>query len=100
MRIIEIEGLRLGPLLASVIRDNAEAIGASRRGELQPPELIDLTCTLATACAQRVDPGIQREQVEAVVDTENFLRIFSAAWGVSLPADAPGELKTVVSPST
>lgn len=92
--------LVLGPLLAATIRDNRDAIGQSRLGEMEPPELIDLTCTLATACAQRVAPRMQRADVEALIDTENFMAVYSACWGVSLPESAPGEAVAMPSPPT
>lgn len=91
--------LTLGPLLAATIRDNKEAIGQARQGQLEPPEMLELTCTLATAAAQRVDPSITRDQVENIVDMENFDRVFAACWGVSLPELAPGEPPQAVPPS-
>lgn len=83
--------LVLGPLLAATIRNNKAAIGQARLGQLDPPEMLDLTCTLAQACAARVAPAFTLDQVESVVDMENFGAVFAACWGVSLPDASPGD---------
>jgi len=91
--------LVLGPLLAATIRDNREAIGKARKNELAPDELLELTCKLAHACAKRANPLATLEQVEALVDLENFGRVFAACWGASLPEPAPGEAPAVQEPT-
>jgi hypothetical protein len=83
--------LVLGPILAATIRDNKAAIAAARKSELEPPEMLELTCILATACAQRVTPTVTLAQIEDVVDMANFTEVFGACWGVSTPEVAPGE---------
>lgn len=83
--------LVLGPLLAATIRNHKAAIGQARLGQLEPPEMLDLTCILAQACAARANPAITLDQVEQLVDMENFGAVFAACWGVSLPDAAPGD---------
>lgn len=92
--------LQLGPLLASTISKNKAQIKQSREGLIAPDELIELTVTLVLACAQRVDPAVTREQVEALIDLENQRDAFGRCWGVSLPELAPGETQAAVNPPT
>lgn len=92
--------LVLGPLLAATLRDHKAAIAAAQRGELPPPDMLELTCVLATACAQRVVPTITLAEVEQLVDMENFGQVFAACWGVTVPEPVPGEALQAVSPST
>lgn len=101
---VPLEGgkLVLGPLLAATIRDHREAIGQARQGQLEPMEMLELTCALAHSCAQRVQPAITLADVEQLVDMENFSQVFSACWGVTVPPGAGvGEAAAVQpSPST
>lgn len=95
--------LVLGPMLAATFRDNKEAIKESRSGLLPPPEMVELTCTLAHACAARVDPSITLDQIDQLIDLENFGDVFSACFGVSVPAPLelrPGEAVQAVNHST
>lgn len=92
--------LVLGPLLAAVIRDNKDAIKQAQAQALMPMEMMDLTCTLAHACAKRVNPDITPENVADLVDMENFGDVFAACWGVSVPEAPPGETAQAASPST
>lgn len=92
--------LVLGPLLAATLRDHKAAIGQAQRNELQPVEMLELTCALAHAAARRVDPAITLDAVENLVDMDNFGRVFSACWGVTLPEPAPGEALQAGSPSS
>ena len=95
--------LVLGPMLAATIRNHKAAIGQARLGQLEPPEMLDLTCLLAQACAARVTPATTLADVEDLVDMDNFGAVFAACWGVSLPEPAPGEAPQVaaaVNPST
>ena len=91
--------LVIGPMLAATIRDHKEAIGLSRRGELEPPELLELTCVLAQACAARVDPSVTLADVERLIDLDNFSAVYLACWGLSAPEVPPGEA-VAGSPST
>ena len=92
--------LVLGPLLAATLRDHKVAIGQAQRNELQPMDMLELTCALAQACAQRVDPAVTLDQVEHLIDMENFGQVFAACWGVSVPEVPPGEAMQAASPST
>jgi hypothetical protein len=94
--------LVLGPLLAATIRDHKTAISAARQNQLEPPDMLELTCTLAQACAVRVNPGVTLADIENIVDLENFASVFSACWGVTLPEVEPGEAQQAVlaNPST
>lgn len=83
--------LVLGPLLAATMRDHKTAIAAARRNELDPVDMLELTCTLAHACARRVDPAATLSSIEDVVDLENFGAVFGACWGVSMPEPLPGD---------
>lgn len=92
--------LVLGPLLAAAIRDNKDAIRAAQEGTLHPLDMVDLTCSLALAAAQRVDPNMTLVEIENVVDIDNVGRVFAGCMGVSIPEPAPGEDLQAVSPST
>lgn len=92
--------LVLGPLLAATLRDHKAEIAAAQRNELAPPDMLELTCVLATACAQRVAPATTLAEVEQLVDMENFGQVFAACWGVTVPEPVPGEALQAVSPST
>jgi hypothetical protein len=92
--------LVLGPLLAATIRDNKAAIAAAQQNDLRADELVELVCTLAHACAVRVDPDLTRATVESLVDLDNAGDVFMACWGVSTPPAVAGEQAAVVSPST
>jgi hypothetical protein len=92
--------LVLGPLLAATIRDNKDAIKQAQAQTLAPFEMMDLTCTLAHACAKRVDPAITLDHVAELVDMENFGDVFAACWGVSVPETTPGETPQAANPST
>lgn len=83
--------LVLGPLLAATIRDHKAAIVQAQRNELGPVEMMDLTATLATAAAQRVQPGLTLADIELLVDVENMGTVFSACWGITVPEPLPGE---------
>lgn len=88
-----------GPALAAFVRDNKAALRAAMEGTIDVLDMLDITCRLATACAQRVDASITLEQVEAQVDITDTAALFSACWGVTLPAPPPGE-SPAASPST
>ena len=91
--------LVLGPLLAATIRDHKDQIAQARQGSLEPPDMLELTCSLAQACAVRVNSASTLADVENVVDLENFGQVFSACWGVSVPEAALGEALQVVQPN-
>ena len=57
-------------------------------------------CALALAASRRVDPTLTLDQVEQIVDMENFGAVFAACWGVAVPELPPGEAMAVASPST
>jgi hypothetical protein len=103
MRIVSVIAngttLQLGPLLASTIRDNRDAIRESRLGTIAPDDMIDLTCLLVHAAVKRTTPDITINQVADLVDTENMADLFAACWGVSMPKAQPGEAVAVASPS-
>lgn len=92
--------LVLGPMLAATIRDNKEAIAKARSQAIEAQDMLELTCTLAYACAKRAQPDITLDAIENLVDMENFQRVFSACWGVSVPEPAEGEGAVQASPST
>lgn len=91
MKVLHSHGLALGPLLAATLRDHKADIKRAQANELDPIELLELTCTLALASGQRVAPGLTLAEVEAVVDLDNAAAIFAACWGITLPEPAPGE---------
>jgi hypothetical protein len=92
--------IKLGPLLAATMRDNKDQIKAAQLQQLEPIEMLELTTTLAHACAKRVDPGITEEQVANIVDLENFGAVFAACFGASIPETKPGETQGTPNPST
>lgn len=92
--------LVLGPLLAATMRDHKAGIAQARQGTIEPQDMLELTCSLAVACARRVDPAVTLEQVENLVDMENFSTVFNACWGVSVPEVPPGEATQAGSPSS
>lgn len=92
--------LVLGPLLAATLRDHKQAIGQAQRNELQPVDMLELTCLLALAGARRVAPSLTLDQVEQIVDLENFGQVFAACWGVTVPELPPGGSTAVASPSS
>lgn len=91
--------LRLGPLLAATMRDNKDQIKAAQLQQLEPIEMLELTTTLAHACAKRVDPTVTVEQIANIVDLENFGSVFAACFGASIPEAKPGETQGTLSPS-
>lgn len=92
--------LTLGPLLAKSIRENKEKIRLARLGQIAPEDMIEHVVDLATACAQRVDGAVTREQVEDLVDMGNMGQVLGAVWGVSVPEPMPGETQAAVNPPT
>lgn len=98
---IKLEGgtLVLGPLLASTLRDFKDKIAAAGANQLAPIDMVDLTVTLATAAARRIDPRVTEDHVAGLVDLENFGRVFSACWGVTVPESPPGNRRVKASRS-
>lgn len=80
-----------GPLLASTIRDHKAALSRALASECTRIEELDLTVTLATASARRVDPDMTEALMADLVDNDNAPLVFQAAWTLTVPDPLPGE---------
>jgi hypothetical protein len=93
-RSITIDGVAhvFAPLLVATLEEYQEALGRAQRGEMRDPvEFGGLVVTLATKSLQRAGSSLTREQVAELVDMGNAPEFFAAAFGVTVPEEAPGE---------